>query len=82
VLVEGYSPLATGRLLDDERLSALAEKYGVSVAQLSIRYLLEHGVLPLPKSVTPERIRANGQLDFEIAPDDVAALDALSNSVD
>ncbi|GAA2078171.1 aldo/keto reductase [Pseudolysinimonas kribbensis] len=82
VLVEGYSPLATGKLLDDERLSALAEKYGVSVAQLSIRYLLEHGVLPLPKSVTPERIRANGELDFDIAPDDVATLDALSNTVD
>ncbi|AXH35880.1 aldo/keto reductase [Humibacter sp. BT305] len=82
VLVEGYSPLATGRLLEDDRLAAIAEKYGVSVAQLSIRYLLEHGVLPLPKSVTPERIRANGELDFEIAPDDVAALDELSNTVD
>jgi diketogulonate reductase-like aldo/keto reductase len=82
VLVEGYSPLATGRLLNDDRLAALAEKYGVSVAQLSIRYLLEHGVLPLPKSVTPERIRANAELDFDIAPDDVATLDGLSNSVD
>ena len=82
VLVEGYSPLATGRLLGDERLTGLAEKYGVSVARLSLRYLLEHGVLALPKSVTPERIRANGELDFEIAPDDVAALDALANSVD
>ena len=82
VLVEGYSPLATGRLLDDDRLAALAEKYGVSVAQLSIRYLLEHGVLPLPKSVTPDRIRANAELDFDIAPDDVATLDGLSNSVD
>jgi diketogulonate reductase-like aldo/keto reductase len=82
VLVEGYSPLATGRLLDDDRLAVLAEKYGVSVAQLSIRYLLERGVLPLPKSVTPERIRANAQLDFDIDPDDVAELDGLSNSVD
>ncbi len=81
VLVEGYSPLATGRLLDDNRLTGLAEKYGVSVAQLSIRYLLEHGILPLPKSVTPERIRSNARLDFEIAPDDVATLDALTSSV-
>jgi diketogulonate reductase-like aldo/keto reductase len=53
----------------------------VSVAQLSIRYLLEHGILPLPKSVTPERIRSNARLDFEIAPDDVATLDALTSSV-
>jgi len=81
VLVEGYSPLATGRLLDDDRLGAIAEKYGVSVAQLSIRYLLEHDVLPLPKSVTPERIRLNTELEFEIAQDDLAELDALSNTV-
>jgi diketogulonate reductase-like aldo/keto reductase len=82
ILVEGYSPLATGKLLDDDRLSGIAEKYGKSVAQVSIRYLLEKDVLPLPKSVTPERIRANAQLDFTLEAKDVAALDQLSNSVD
>ena len=82
ILVEGYSPLATGKLLEDDRLSGIAEKYGKSVAQMSIRYLLEKGVLPLPKSVTPERIEANAQLDFELEADDVEALDHLSNSVD
>lgn len=82
VLVEGYSPLATGKLLDDERIAALAEKYGVSTAQLSLRYLLEHGVLPLPKSVTPDRIRSNAELDFDLAADDLATLDDLTNSVD
>lgn len=82
ILVEGYSPLATGKLLDDDRLSSIAEKYGKSVAQLSIRYLLEKDVLPLPKSVTPKRIEANAQLDFHLEDDDVAALDRLSNSVD
>jgi diketogulonate reductase-like aldo/keto reductase len=82
ILVEGYSPLATGKLLDDDRLSSIAERYGKSVAQLSIRYLLEKDVLPLPKSVTPERIAANAQLDFDLDDDDVAALDQLSNSVD
>lgn len=82
ILVEGYSPLATGKLLEDDRLAGIAEKYGASVAQLSIRYLLEKDVLPLPKSVTPERIAANAQLDFELEDDDVAALDQLSNAVD
>lgn len=82
ILVEGYSPLATGKLLEDDRLAGLAEKYGTSVAQLSIRYLLEKNVLPLPKSVTPERIAANAQLDFVLAADDVQTLDELSNSVD
>ena len=57
-------------------------KYGKSVAQLSIRYLLEKDVLPLPKSVTPERIEANAQLDFDLEADDVEALDRLSNSID
>ncbi|MBA8792938.1 diketogulonate reductase-like aldo/keto reductase [Friedmanniella endophytica] len=82
ILVEGYSPLATGKLLDDDRLTGIAEKYGKSVAQLSLRYLLEKDVLPLPKSVTPERIRANAELDFSLDADDVATLDQLSNSVD
>jgi len=82
ILVEGYSPLATGKLLEDDRLSGIAEKYGKSVAQLSIRYLLEKDVLPLPKSVTPERIEANAQLDFDLDSGDVEALDHLSNSVD
>ncbi len=82
ILVEGYSPLATGKLLDDQRLSGIAEKYGKSVAQLSIRYLLEKDVLPLPKSVTPERIEANAQVDFSLDPADVTALDELANSVD
>ena len=82
ILVEGYSPLATGKLLDDDRLSGIAEKYGKSVAQISIRYLLEKAVLPLPKSVTPARIQANAQLDFDLEADDLAALDRLSNAVD
>ncbi len=82
ILVEGYSPLATGRLLDDEGLRALAEKYGKSVAQLSLRYLLAKDVLPLPKSVTPQRIAENAAVDFDLDPDDVAYLDELSDPVD
>lgn len=82
VLVEGYSPLATGKLLEDDRLTDIAARYDVSPAQLSIRYLLEKDVLPLPKSVTPERIRSNAEVDFTIAADDLAELDGLSNSVD
>lgn len=77
ILVEGYSPLATGRLLDNEDIAAIAAKYGKSVAQVSIRYLLQKDVLPLPKSTTPERIRENADVDFELSPEDVATLDAL-----
>jgi diketogulonate reductase-like aldo/keto reductase len=77
ILVEGYSPLATGRLLEDRDIAAIAEKYGKSVAQVSIRYLLQKDILPLPKSTTPTRIVENADVDFELSADDVAALDAL-----
>jgi diketogulonate reductase-like aldo/keto reductase len=77
ILVEGYSPLATGELLGDADIARIAERLGRSVAQVSIRYLLEKDVLPLPKSTTPSRIRENADVDFRLSPEDVAALDAL-----
>lgn len=82
ILVEGYSPLATGRILGNPELGELAERYGRSVAQLSIRYVLQKGVLPLPKSVTPERIVENADLDFEISAGDMAVLDGLTDTAD
>ncbi|SMH42729.1 Aldo/keto reductase [Rathayibacter oskolensis] len=77
ILVEGYSPLATGGLLDNSDIAGIAAGYGKSVAQLCIRYLLEKDVLPLPKSTTPSRIAENADVDFTISPEDLAALDAL-----
>ncbi|NEN04995.1 aldo/keto reductase [Diaminobutyricibacter tongyongensis] len=77
ILVEGYSPLATGRLLKNREIAAIAGKYGKSVAQVSIRYLLQKDILPLPKSTTPSRIAENADVDFELSAEDVAALDAL-----
>jgi diketogulonate reductase-like aldo/keto reductase len=77
ILVEGYSPLATGRLLESREIAAIADKYGKSVAQVSIRYLLQKDILPLPKSTTPSRIAENADVDFELSAEDVAALDAL-----
>lgn len=77
VLVEGYSPLATGELLDAGTLDDIAERVGRTPAQVAIRYLLEKGVLPLPKSVTPKRIAENAQVDFTLDADTVARLDAL-----
>ncbi len=80
ILVEGYSPLATGRLVDDEDIAKIAGKYGKSVAQVSIRYLLQRDVLPLPKSTTPSRIVENADVDFELSSEDLATLDALDRS--
>ncbi|MCD5322198.1 MULTISPECIES: aldo/keto reductase [Pontibacillus] len=71
ILVEAYSPLAHGDLLKNEELEEIAEKYGVSVAQLSIRFDLQLGLLPLPKTVTPERMKTNTEVDFKISEEDM-----------
>ena len=74
ILVEAYSPNATGRLLKVPKICAIAEKYHVSVPQLASRFVLQLGLLPLPKSVHDDRIRQNAQLDFEINSNDMAKL--------
>ncbi|WP_426625723.1 aldo/keto reductase [Leifsonia sp. McL0607] len=77
IRVEGYSPLATGELIGNRDIAAIAEKYGTSVAQVSIRYLLHRDILPLPKSTTPSRIVENAAVDFELSAEDLVTLDAL-----
>ena len=80
ILVEAYSPLGTGRLLKDPAITAVAEKVGHSVAQVCIRYDLQKGCLPLPKSVHDEYIESNTHVDFEISDEDMATLDAITES--
>lgn len=78
ILVEAWSPLGTGRMLTNETLKGIAARYGKSVAQLCIRWALQHGVLPLPKSVTPERIRENLDVfGFEISDADMQIIDSM-----
>jgi diketogulonate reductase-like aldo/keto reductase len=59
-------------------LNELAEKYGKSVAQMSIRYCLQRETLPLPKSTHHEYIAENADVDFDIAAEDMATLDAFT----
>ena len=77
ILVEAYSPLATGALVEHNELVAMAEKYGVSIPQLCIRFCIENGTLPLPKSVNEARIKANLEVDFKIGSEDMAYLNSL-----
>ena len=78
VLVEAWSPMGRGKLLDHPLITGIAAQYGKTPAQLCIRWCLQKGVLPLPKSVTPARIRENVQVfDFTISPEDMARLDAM-----
>lgn len=74
MLVEAYSPVAHGAALNNPDLGALAGKYGVSVAQICIRYCLQLGLLPLPKTVNPEHMRSNAAVDFVISDADMASL--------
>ncbi|MFE7577194.1 aldo/keto reductase [Streptomyces sp. NPDC057521] len=77
ILVQAYSPIAHGTLLDSRRIKTIAEKYGVSVPQLCIRYTLQLGTQPLPKTANPEHMRSNADADFEISEDDMATLRTL-----
>ena len=78
IVVEGYSPLATGKILSNRNIAEIAGKYGRSVAQLSIRYVLQKGAVPLPKSTHPEYIEHNLDIDFAISEDDMMHLDGLA----
>ena len=78
IVVEAYSPLATGRILGDGALAAIAARYDKSVAQLCIRYALQNGTVALPKSTTPSRIAENADVDFVISHDDMARLDRFA----
>jgi diketogulonate reductase-like aldo/keto reductase len=72
ILLEAYSPLGVGKLLSAPEMKAFAEKYRRSIAQICIRWSLQRGYLPLPKSVTPERIAENTKVfDFDLSPEDV-----------
>lgn len=78
IVVEGWSPLGCGRVLGDERLAAIAARYGKSVAQVCLRWALQNGVLPLPKSVQPARIRENAAVfDFALSQEDMALINGL-----
>lgn len=79
ILIEAYSPLATGRILNDERIVSMAEKYGKSVAQICIGYTLQKGTITLPKSVHEEYILQNADVDFEISAEDMALLDGIED---
>lgn len=78
MLLEAYSPLGQGAMLQNPVLKKLAEKYGKNTAQLCVRWSLQMGFLPLPKSSHPERIAQNMDVfDFEISGEDMAAITEL-----
>jgi len=75
MVVEGWSPLGCGAVLQDETLKAIAAKYGKSTAQLCVRFALQNDVLPMPKSTSAAHIAANTEVfDFEISEEDMKTI--------
>ena len=78
IQLEAWSPIGMGRLINHPVLVDIAKKYNATVAELCIRWCLQNEFLPLPKSVTPSRIRENTNVFFfEISNEDMAAMNAL-----
>jgi len=82
ILIEAYSPLATGRILNNPEVKAIADKYEKTVAQISIRYTIQRGTVTLPKSTHEEYILQNADIDFAIDGADMIYLDSLKDLVD
>ena len=74
ILVEAYSPVAHGELMKNQEVLKIAEKYGVTVPQLGIRYVLQLDLLPLPKTANPAHMKNNADVDFVISDEDMEFL--------
>lgn len=78
IIVQAYAPLARALRMQDPTIMSLSQKYSATPAQLMIRWSLQHGFVPLPKSVTRSRIVSNGAVDgFEISAHDMVQMDEL-----
>ena len=82
ILTEAYSPVAHGEALKNESIIAMAQKYGVSVAQLCIRYCIQLGMIVLPKAAKTEHQKSNAQVDFEISSADMEILKRIERIKD
>ena len=78
IVVEAYSPIAHGEALKNETIVEMAQKYGVSVPQLCIKYVLNLGTVALPKTANVEHMQNNANLNFEISNEDMDVLKALN----
>lgn len=77
IIVEAYSPIAHGAILDHPVVKEMAEKYQASPAQLSIRYVLQLGTVALPKTTNKDHMKSNADIDFTIFEEDMNTLNEL-----
>lgn len=82
MVVEAYSPVAHGQILNHPEIASMAEKYGVTVARLCIRYCLQLDTLPLPKSASLAHMQENAAVDFVISDADMELLKNMEHIKD
>jgi len=81
IVIEAWSPLKHGAIVDEPELASMAAARGVTVAQVVLRWMLQRGVVTIPKSVTPSRIAENADLyGFELTADEMATIDAMDRN--
>lgn len=74
MVMEAYSPVAHGEALKNKAIADMAEKYGVTIPQLCIRFDIQLGMIVLPKTANPEHMKVNGDVDFIISDKDMEIL--------
>ncbi len=82
IVLEAYSPIAHGEALKNPKIKEMAEKYGVSIAQLCVRYDLQLGMITLPKTSNPNHMKNNAEVDFEISEEDMDVLKRIERIKD
>ncbi len=80
IIVQAYSPLLRGGALDDQTVGSIAGLHHKTPAQVLLRWVVQHGAVPLPKTTKPERMKQNIDIyDFELTEEHMASLDGLTN---
>ena len=82
IVMEAYSPVAHGEALKNQKIADMAEKYGVSIPQLCIRYDIQLGMIVLPKTAKPDHMKTNAAVDFTISEEDMEILKSLEKIKD
>ena len=81
IVVEAYSPFGTGTVFENDEMKRISQKYGKSIGQICLKWSLQMGFVPLPKSANPMRIKENGEIfDFDLTSEDMSAIAGLVGS--
>ena len=81
ICVQGWSPLAKGNIFGNQEIKSLAERKGVTEAQIAIRWSLQRGIVTIPKSTKLKRVEENFDVfNFQLDPEEMKVLDKLGRA--